>query len=124
LAVAKVSGDDVSILLGTGDGTFAAEQLFGAGRRPQSVSIGDLDGDGAPDLAVANVSSDDVTVLLNQRVAARSGLLAGREPGERLERFARVRPGPASPRSLCATLPTPLPASPASRTPTASAPAR
>ena len=65
----------------------------------------DLDGDGAPDLAVANAGSDDVSVLLNQRGAARSGLLAGREPGERLERFARVRPGPVRPaRAGVATL--------------------
>ena len=29
------------------------------------MSIGDLDGDGAPDLAVTNAGSDDVSVLLN-----------------------------------------------------------
>ena len=49
--------DDVSVLLGLGDGTFAAEQRFAAGIEPRSVSIGDLDGDGAPDLAVANVTA-------------------------------------------------------------------
>ena len=64
LAVANQSSDDVSVLLGAGDGTFAAEQRFGAGDGPFSVSIGDLDGDGVPDLAVANAFSDDVSVLL------------------------------------------------------------
>ena len=39
---------------------------FGAGDAPQSVAIGDLDGDGNLDLAVANRFSDNVSVLLNQ----------------------------------------------------------
>ena len=60
---------DVSVLLGAGDGTFAAQQRFDAGDSPQSVSIGDLDGDGAPDLAVANGNSDDVSVLLNRGIS-------------------------------------------------------
>ncbi|MCH7841105.1 MAG: FG-GAP repeat protein, partial [Planctomycetes bacterium] len=37
--------------------------LYGAGDRPRSVAIGDLDGDGDADLAVANFS-DNVSVLL------------------------------------------------------------
>ncbi len=35
-----------------------------------SVAFGDFNGDGAPDLAVANASSDDVSILLNQCGAA------------------------------------------------------
>ena len=105
LAVANEFSDDVSVLLGLGKGTFAPEQRFGVGGDPFSVSIGDLDGDGDSDLAVANFSSGDVSVLLNQRGAARSGLLAGRDPGERLERSIRVRPGPVRPaRAGVATL--------------------
>jgi len=49
--------------------------VFGAGDEPESVAIGDLDGDGIPDLAVANAFSDDVSVLLNQCGAA--GLCPG-----------------------------------------------
>ena len=64
LAVANISSDDVSVLLGFGDGTFAAEQRFAAGDRPFSVAVGDFDGNGTPDLAVANFSSDAVSVLL------------------------------------------------------------
>ena len=63
------NSDDVSVLLGNGDGTFQAEQRFVRGRTAGAghlVAIGDLDGDGAADLAVANESSDDVSVLLNQ----------------------------------------------------------
>ena len=42
-----------------------ARRLYGAGNDPTSVAIGDLDGDGDADLAVANSFSDDVSVLLN-----------------------------------------------------------
>ena len=64
LAVANFLNHDVSVLLGNGDGTFAAQRRFAARSLPQSVAIGDLDGDGNPDLAVANASSDDVSILL------------------------------------------------------------
>jgi len=57
-------GDDVSVLLGNGDGTFQSQQMYTAGWDAAYIEIGDLDGDGAPDLAVANVASDDVSVLL------------------------------------------------------------
>ncbi|MHC4968069.1 MAG: FG-GAP repeat domain-containing protein, partial [Planctomycetota bacterium] len=57
---------DVAVLLNQGDGTFAAAVAYGAGDRPHSVAIGDLDGANGPDLAVANYSSDNVSVLLNQ----------------------------------------------------------
>ncbi len=66
LAVAnQFSGDDVSVLLNQGDGTFAAAVVYAAGDSPSSVAIGDLDGVNGPDLAVANRDSDDVSVLLN-----------------------------------------------------------
>jgi hypothetical protein len=43
---------------------FAEPVQFGTGSRPQSVAIGDLNGDGKPDLAVANWGSNTVSVLL------------------------------------------------------------
>ncbi|MFQ5489264.1 MAG: FG-GAP repeat domain-containing protein, partial [Phycisphaerae bacterium] len=55
---------DVSILLGNGDGTFAADVAFTVGDKPVSVAIGDLNGNGHPDLAVANRNSDNISVLL------------------------------------------------------------
>jgi len=64
LAVANANSDDVSVLLGAGDGSFATQARFGAGISPRSIAIGDLDGDGIPDLAVANGASNDVSVLL------------------------------------------------------------
>jgi hypothetical protein len=50
--------------LGRGDGTFQAAVSYAAGSAPYSVAVGDFNGDGIPDLAVANVGSDNVSVLL------------------------------------------------------------
>ena len=57
LVTANSASDDVSVLLGNGDGTFQAAQAFAAGDAPLSVAIADLDGDGAADLVTANSSS-------------------------------------------------------------------
>jgi predicted NUDIX family NTP pyrophosphohydrolase len=56
---------NVSVLLGNGDGTFQAAVNFGAGSNPWSVTVGDFNGDGAQDLAVANHHSANVSVLIN-----------------------------------------------------------
>ena len=66
LAVANLNGATVSILLGQGDGTFAAQTTYPTGSNPQSIAIGDFNGDGRLDLAVANVSSSTVSILLGQ----------------------------------------------------------
>ncbi len=57
--------DSVSVLLNHGDGTFADHVTYGVEVAPRSVAVGDLDGDGDLDLAVANESSGNVSVLLN-----------------------------------------------------------
>ena len=59
------SSDDVSVLMNRGDGTFAEQIRYAAGYGPTSVAVGDLNGDGAADLVVANLSSGDVSVLMN-----------------------------------------------------------
>jgi hypothetical protein len=61
-----VNGDEVSVSLGNGDGSFRAAVYFTVGNRPYSVAVADLNGDTAPDLVTANSDSDDVSVLLNQ----------------------------------------------------------
>jgi hypothetical protein len=54
----------VSVLLGNGDGTFQTPTTFDVGTYPTSVTLGDLNGDGKNDLAVANYGSNTVSVLL------------------------------------------------------------
>ena len=49
-----IDSDTVSILLGTGTGSFGAKTDFGTGSGPVSVAVGDFNGDGKLDLAVAN----------------------------------------------------------------------
>src|SRR5438105_4652244 len=56
----------ISVLLGKGDGTFQAAVHYGAGADPQSIAVGDFNGDGRPDLAVANNGSDNLSVLLGK----------------------------------------------------------
>jgi hypothetical protein len=62
--------DDVSVLLGEGDGTFGTAEHLTAGIYTSSVAVGDFDGDGRPDLATANTGSNNVSVLLNRYNAA------------------------------------------------------
>jgi hypothetical protein len=47
-------GDTVGVLLGDGDGTFRPQQTYTVGSYPGSVAVADLNGDGIPDLVVAN----------------------------------------------------------------------
>ncbi|MDH5585325.1 MAG: FG-GAP-like repeat-containing protein, partial [Nitrospirota bacterium] len=64
-ANATISASSVSVQLGTGTGTFGtATNFFGTGIGPVGVSIGDLNEDGIPDLAVANSADASVSVLL------------------------------------------------------------
>src|SRR5262249_62016071 len=55
---------DVSVLLGTGNGAFQAQQRFTVGAAPYSVAVADVNGDGRLDLVTANYDSNDVSVLL------------------------------------------------------------
>ena len=71
LAVANAASNNVSVLLGNGDGSFQPAQNFGAGRNPESVAVGDFNGDGRPDLAVANDGSNNVSVLINNTPMAK-----------------------------------------------------
>jgi FG-GAP-like repeat/FG-GAP repeat len=54
----------VSILLGDGAGHFGTARSSFAGGYPQSVAVGDFNGDGRQDLAVTNTATDDVSILL------------------------------------------------------------
>ena len=56
----------MSILLGNGNGTFAAAVNYGAGTTAgyASVALGDVNGDGKLDLAHTNSTSNTVSILL------------------------------------------------------------
>jgi hypothetical protein len=51
----ETTNGKVSVLLGHGDGTFGEATTYDSGgNEPRSVAVGDLNGDGAPDIAIAN----------------------------------------------------------------------
>jgi len=65
LAVVDYYYGQVAILLGNGDGTFtaAASSPVQVGNGPYAVAVGDFNGDGIPDLGVADNYDNTVTIL-------------------------------------------------------------
>ncbi|NJK73439.1 MAG: DUF4347 domain-containing protein, partial [Microcoleus sp. SU_5_6] len=75
LAVANLGSRDISILLGTGTGSFGtATNLFNPGNEnPFSIAIRDLNGDGKLDLAVANPVSEGNGGFVSIRLGTGNG---------------------------------------------------
>jgi hypothetical protein len=77
----------VSVLLGNGDGTFQPAVSYGSGgQEPTSVALADLNGDGRPDIVVANYcpshsSSDDYLDLCQFGGYSVVGVLLGNGDG-------------------------------------------
>jgi len=66
VVTANFMTNNASVLLGVGDGSFAAAIDAGpTGLFSYGTVAGDFDGDGKPDFATANASSNNVTVKLN-----------------------------------------------------------
>ncbi|HKW33302.1 MAG TPA: FG-GAP-like repeat-containing protein [Candidatus Acidoferrum sp.] len=67
LAIVNQATNNVTILLGKGDGTFteATGSPISSGNGPVAIAAGDLNGDSKPDLAVVNQTDNTVSVLLN-----------------------------------------------------------
>jgi hypothetical protein len=59
----SAAGESFSVLLGTGDGGFQAEQRFAVGKRISSISLNDVDDDGLLDVVTTNKYSDDISVI-------------------------------------------------------------
>jgi hypothetical protein len=66
LAIATQSTNSVTVLLGSGDGTFTptSGRAPAVGKQPQGIVAGDFNGDGKLDLAITNAADNTVTVLL------------------------------------------------------------
>jgi VCBS repeat protein/putative Ig domain-containing protein/IPT/TIG domain-containing protein len=64
LAVANFTDNNVSILLGKGDGTFTQSATIPVGKGPYSLAVGDFSGSGRLGLAVANLTDGTVSILV------------------------------------------------------------
>ena len=70
LVTANTTDGTVSVLLNNGkggNGTFAAAVPYTVGKQPYQVAIGDINGDGYPDLAVTNYGANTVSILMGSK---------------------------------------------------------
>jgi len=65
LVIANSTSDNVTVLLGNGDGTFreATGSPFPVGKSPSSIVVADFNGDGNADFAVTNQADNTITVF-------------------------------------------------------------
>ena len=57
----------ISVYMNNGDGTLATKVDYSTGSNtsPRSISVADYNGDGSPDMSVANFNSNNISVFLN-----------------------------------------------------------
>lgn len=70
LVTVNTTDGTVSVMLNTGktgNGAFGTAHNYPVGRLPFGVAIGDLNGDGIPDLAVTNMGGNSVSILFGQK---------------------------------------------------------
>ncbi len=66
-AVSGQRDEEIVILVGVGDGTFLPRRRFAVGAVPESLAVGDFDGDGRIDIATSNDIGEAITLLFNLR---------------------------------------------------------
>ncbi|MBS1643119.1 MAG: VCBS repeat-containing protein [Bacteroidetes bacterium] len=97
LVAANYGSSTVSILRNTSSvgsitsSSFATKVDFTTGNGPQSVAIGDLDGDGKPDLAVANFNLSSTTVSIFRNTSV-SGSITSSSFATKVDFATGVRP--------------------------------
>ena len=72
IVTANYGSNSISIFKNTGSPgviSFAAKTDFTTGTNPETFAIGDIDGDGKPDIAVANYNSNTISVFKNTSIA-------------------------------------------------------
>jgi hypothetical protein len=64
IVAVDILDNQISILLGTGDGRFRSAVQYDAGAGPFSVTVADLNGDNKPDLLVLNATPKNLGILM------------------------------------------------------------
>ena len=67
------SSGSVTVLLGQDDGTFRDKMIYGAGINSVWLAVGDVNGDGLPDLVLSDTVANSLVVLLNSYIPGTGG---------------------------------------------------